>query len=766
MKKNTAKKPKINKGKENLSIILGNKNEKFVKRLICQLSMIFNSFFSIKLKIDCLLIPFDYLFQVYDYNTKSFQKEIKLYIRVNQEYFSEYKILNEIRPKVFPLHFRVIFPKFPYKGNIEFLTSNNKYISIKNNNIPKEFNSNFTFDLELILSDDIIKISDTKEFLQEKYFTFYINLNGEKKEVKVNLEKAPNCIKNNKYINANIFKLQKYGKTAYQEKWHEVKPNKLEECVDNKMIHVSIFGLESQIPEVIYIKDKIVNFKVKAKTNQFLILKISSMILGLGTYLEYINSSDSFYKFEKNDKVAIIGFIKGNKQFWYPTFITYDNYFTKLDQKIKKIKETADYGIIINEIRDKYETQFHNSENLGDYSVLAYMIATIGSKWSDFDKAMEMRKFLKQLSGFLFDIEINKKIDSILEKIKNDDTINKIYVEVIIKLFYIFKERFEIINKLNKEDINKKSDELMKKYFSFDKNKILDNNIIDDYFQYINNGIETSELENNNYEKQGKAIIIKEDNSSVFSENFERDLSLSKSSLSKNEVSTNIINFKTGIIDDISIPEEWSIFSLKEFYMKCIKLIRELPLYAINAKKENNEEKLRKTEECYIKLLQIYKNIPEQDNSFLGEYVMAFNDQFKKVTNNLINSNVKFDEGILPNKFELEEQTPEKLNEQYIIKPKLTINANLLEKQWIDDSDKQDDIKKNFEPSLLTPFISETSIHEFNKKNEDHMKQKKEKTKKIFEKKIPEKIIEKPEEIKIEEQPKDPEIKKEEKKKI
>ena len=82
---NYASKPEIVKEKEHLKLTLGNKDKKSVERLICQLTIIFNNFFSIKLNIDCFLFPFTYLFQVYDYNKRIFRNEISIYIKGYKE---------------------------------------------------------------------------------------------------------------------------------------------------------------------------------------------------------------------------------------------------------------------------------------------------------------------------------------------------------------------------------------------------------------------------------------------------------------------------------------------------------------------------------------------------------------------------------------------------------------------------------------------------------------------------------------------------------
>ena len=63
---NTSEKPEIQKLKDGLQLIMGNKDEKLMKRLVCQLTINFNNSFMIYINIDCFLVPFDFKFEVYD----------------------------------------------------------------------------------------------------------------------------------------------------------------------------------------------------------------------------------------------------------------------------------------------------------------------------------------------------------------------------------------------------------------------------------------------------------------------------------------------------------------------------------------------------------------------------------------------------------------------------------------------------------------------------------------------------------------------------
>ena len=126
-----------------------------------------------------------------------------------------------------------------------------------------------------------------------------------------------------------------------------------------------------------------------------------------------------------------------------------------------------------------------------------------------------------------------------------------------------------------------------------------------------------------------KAIIYKEGGKSLLSDKTDTNFSLSTSPLNKGEDLSKISTFKTELIQDIIYHPKWSIFSLNDFFMKSIKLTRELPLFAISAKLENNTHNLNETEKLYVKLLDLFETTPEKDESFVVELVMTFNDPFK-----------------------------------------------------------------------------------------------------------------------------------------
>ena len=362
---------------------------------------------------------------------------------------------------------------------------------------------------------------------------------------------------------------------------------------------------------------------------------------------------------------------------------------------IIKKQNNINYKEILDEIKHLYETEITKSLVKGTYSILAYKIAKLGSEWDNKDKIIFLTDLLNKIKDILEKEEIYNDISQILKIIntKNikEGSVDKAFVDTIILLYFNFKKRYELIknfeytiisSRLTKEDINKKSEELLEKYFYYDKSKALDKEYIKNSFK-INKEIANSKLMLSKLPKtQNKAIIFKEGKKSILSDKINTDYSLSKSSLNKGEDLANISIFKTEVIQDITYPSEWSIFSLNDFFMKSIKETRELPLFAISAKLENNVNGLNQTENLYIKLLDLYENTPEEDESYIGELILTFNDQFTKMTNNLLNSNIFFKEGVLPKKLRTDPNKLGEINKQYIITPKEIKINELPEKQW------------------------------------------------------------------------------------
>ena len=780
---NTSEKPDIKKDKNHLELTLGKKEDNLMRRLRCKLFINFNNNFNLIINIDCYLVPFVFKFEVYDYNNKTFNNNIDLYIKGYQEIIKDKygigKKITKIKPNHFPLHFQVILPNYSHKGNVEFSTSGSYYVSIKNNNVPKIFEDNFSFDLDLYIDDDIMQINNQsgRKSLNESCFILKLKLNNTINKIIINFKIYEKLIQNEKYVTENIYRfhLEKCLIVKGKETWEQVKIKNNENKADLNATHVSMYGLE-QIFYLYYKDYDRYNYKeylsITTSENHLLSIKFSKKFLAWGTKIEYKLINGPCYYYDNINNIGIIGFIGNSTDLWYPAFYKYDEIFNQLNEKEKKINN---YKNVLYNIVNKYEYDVENSIISGTYSVLAYKIAKLGSEWDNKDKIPFLKKLLSKISEILNKKKILEQIQKLdkLDTDSNIDDIDKIYVNTIYLLYITFKKRYEfirnnkftiILSSLNAEKLNAKSEELLKKYYYYDKTKTLDKTYILNSFKFNKDILTAKEMYKKLPTTQNKAIIYKEGTNSLLSDKITTDFSLSKSSLNKGQDLENITTFKTEIIPNIIYPQEWSIITLNDFFMKSIKGTRELPLFAISAKLEKDTNGLQQTENLYIKLLDLFENSPEVDDSLIGELIMTFNDQFTKMTNNLLNSNIIFKEGILPKKLKTNPSKLGEINNQYIISPKEIIINELYEKQWEANNISMNKDKKtntiNAQQLIKTNlFVSNDNIAGVNKnllEQKEKLKREEEERKKREQQKILEKQKSlKREESKIFEQPED-----------
>jgi MoxR-like ATPase len=690
LENNSSEKPEIQRKKGNLEIVLGNKDEISVKRLVCQLIFNFSDSMKIKVNIDCFLIPFNFKFEIYDYNSKAFSNNLDVYLKGKYDFVSR---KSQIRPNLVPLHFQVIFPNYSYKGKIDISYSKySKCIKIeKTDNIPKIFDKNFKFNCNLIIDESIFIYDDRtfKSELREKSFVITLKIMNISNSVNINFKIVNKFIKNDKFdlININAFGLERYYYNK-EDRWESI-PKSLQ--VYNYGNYVSLFGFEPSI----YLSYR--TFDRRYKEYLDIRTHLSNELLKMNSTKKYLFFADinfefddkKYYYYDNNYHIAILGYVGNSKDLWYPAFYSYDDSFLKIQTQNKKYKD------VLEKIKKMYLNDVTNEIIKGDFSVLAYALSVLGSEWDYKDK----KKYLKILLEKILDV-LNKNIYKVLgeiyiailnEKI-DENSLNKAFYNLIKALYNIFKERFIFITRnnfaiisafLNQEKINKKAGELMEKYFFFNDSISLDKKYINNSFQKINKSIsDANEMLKLIPKLKNKAIIYKEGGKSLLSDKTNTNFALSTSSLNKGEDLSKISNFKAELMHDLKYPPKWSILSLNDFFMKSIKLTRELPLFAISAKLENNTQSLNNTEKLYVKLLDLFQTTPEKDESFIGELVMTFNDQFTKMTNNLLFSNIMFKEGILPKKLRTNTDKLAQSNKQYIIIPKEVYLNDVQEKQW------------------------------------------------------------------------------------
>jgi hypothetical protein len=309
-------------------------------------------------------------------------------------------------------------------------------------------------------------------------------------EIKINFKTIENFIKIKEY---NKELINKFNFINYVNgNWIPIEQKNKDVLIGT---HVSQFGFEPII-NLNYDKDfKPQNSNKKKKSlyipsfqNNLLVLKINTTFLKFGTTYEYkIIENDSTYVYNNNDNIGIIGYIGNSKDLWYPAFYKYDEYFSQINENLKNKKPIE----VLKSIRDKYENIVIKSKIIGDYSVLAYKLSKFGSEWDYKDKIKHLKNLLNEIAKILNDNNIIEQIKK-LEKLEKDSeryeqTIYRIYVNTIYLLYSLFKKRYQFIkicsyniifSCLSKEKLNKKSEELLNKYFSYDSSKSLDKQYI------------------------------------------------------------------------------------------------------------------------------------------------------------------------------------------------------------------------------------------------------------------------------------------------
>jgi hypothetical protein len=679
-----------------------------------------------KINIVCFLIPFDFKFEIYDYNLKRFNNNLNIYIKAENDYINKKSF---VKPNIIPLYFQVIFPHYPYKGKIDLEYSKNKYIKMKKaNNIPKDFNNHFLFNCDLEIDDNIFIYNGYtgRKELMEKIYTISIKIFNITRSINISINFAEKMIQHEFYNfdSINKFGLEKYNKN---QKWEAISNKNPKSDINGT--HVSPFGLEPSF----YIfynsidKNKIECLYIQTtERNNLLFFNTNTIFLGLGTTISFSFDDKKIYTYDDNYQIAISGYVGNSNDYWYPAFCYYDDKFLKIPIDPKK----NNYKDILSKIKEFYK----NKVIKANFAALAYKLSILGTEWNFKDRREHLKEFLKKIF-----IILNKSKYPELEKIYNllfkekltDPELYKSYYNVIKGLYNIFKERFNFIksynftiipSNLSKEIIDKKADELLKKYLTFQKSLALEKNYVYNSFQKINKNIsDSNEMLKNLPKSKNKVIIYKEGGKSLLSDKTDTNFDLSKSSLKLGEDLSNTSTFKAELIQNIKYPDKWSILSLNEFFMKSIKLTRELPLFAISAKIENNSQSLNETEKLYVKLLDLFEKCPEKDESFIGELVMTFNEQFTKMTNNLLNSNIMFKEGVLPIKLKTSTNKLAQSNKQYIIVPKEIPIIEIQEKHWESNFVRANkNVKKNdIDPNQFLKtslYVSTNTIH-MNSKN-------------------------------------------------
>ncbi len=569
--------------------------------------------FIIPIEINSFIIPFEFTFETYDFSEKKFtDQNIKLYYNKKSQF-------NE-----FILYFRVVVPNTNILYNLEikkiYYSNSFDIEKIKENNIT--FSKYYSFSYKVKILQFIGKSMSIK-------LTSIIN-NKFKKNIEINFDELPNEI-NNEMIKSIVDPINKQMTNRipiYQ--FNNKKWNKINDIKEIKYLNkiISPFGewVEKIYFEFDYNSKTLKN--IKPKDNAFIYIEAKG-----GLKIEYsdkIVMDSSWWPFSKNF-YPIIG-IYANK-LWYPFFQTPYQFSSILFRTLYNKKEDVELA---------------------------------KNKLSSIIKEKSNNEFSKLVEFFNQNIDACETIENIVEYFPNliNERIKKVFKErdkeyniifqynLIRELYFIFKERNDYFNKtlylpklirleseqiIDENELNKQIQKCRKEYFQFNKN-IFELNIENKEIEEINNFIEMKKDKIENME--GIDIYLVSENIEPKPiQNFEEIKIIQENEnieklLNKNE--------KNNIpLPNLSKPEKLSINSLNDFLTNCIQGARALPIYTRDLIL-NDKENIFKANDYFLRLNEIYKSFPEENNSFFESKINEFKDAFNSMVNKFERSSINF----------------------------------------------------------------------------------------------------------------------------
>ena len=673
--KNTCIKPIIERDNENLFITINSNEINSIKFLKTEIELQFNDTFIIPIYIQSYVIPFDFKFEVYDYYNKCFSEETVIY-------------LNETNLPVqnYILHCQLYYPKNDYLyGTVKFGSFPSKFLKIVNNEeIKNKIENNKIidqkFDIHLSISKDILKINHKKEQdLEKKEYNIFIIVNELMRKITIKLKTPPFFMDNEKY---NMDYVRKLGLLRYKDNKFE-KVKSIDNNFDRSIFHLSMFGTANILSIIYYLKSINIS-NASQKLTEFLFIEFIQGIFNDNEYKVGIIKDNSATNGYNPNKCYILGRYNNDPNYWFPVFNDYMEELDKFEEIKLKERKTLSIEDMDKNAKKNLSKIFNlisrDTNNFNNFNLILKIIVNLEKEKKDALKNASLLKFVKKFKEIIPSELFNERFGKLRLMLEdNEKNLSlKIYNFLIITN-NVCKNRYEEIAKngmriiLNAKDfeitqdvIDNKIQELKEQYFKFNENEYLKENYIKKSFPCLTK-IERDKILIDNKEKKPEEAFKQKEGHEIFSTIINDE----QNYIELNEYDEQIEKEKKDFVPSISslskieFPKEYTINNLRNFYSNSIKIIRELPLYTISSK--NNEENLHNPENIYSKLLCIYEKLPEDDNSLLSDMINNFSDAFQKMTNNFQKSGVKFPKNILPNKLKLEKLDKGK---EYISYPK------------------------------------------------------------------------------------------------
>ena len=655
---NNSQIPTIKIENNNLIVKIAEENNNEAKHLNCKIECYISLNYKISIRIQCAIIP-NYSFQIYDYLNQCFtSNNLVLYSYI--KFFDDRYFLEYIPDNLFEinLHFLINIPYI--KNNTQAL------INIQQNNNDKYIKFEFlekTFELNKPLTEFTCKL--IIDFAKLKTINTYniglltCNIEGNIQKININYNKSFNDFKRSNYYNREKLEKIEFFRVGYNGFKNELIFEKVHYPNDRNGIYIYPFGQWNfNLIEIPFEKQDY-NNKYKSNKNiyffKFYIFQYfpkkneicyiynngkidKEIVTDLRDPSIYKEKPSSYFLFFSRH-YPLIGIYENN---WYPFIVEYED-ITIISEIIQnpKSKNSKNYKNYLAE----------RSQSFSFYSFVKIILE---------NKETALNCILLNFPQSIISV-INEDIKLILDDInalkastaRDTNTINNKEIEIknkllklIQKLYNIFIDKIKEINKNNKivniskinfDEINKKIKELNDKYYlydqSLDKKYIqnsnhLNNKILVQDIENIIQEISKSDEEKNKYIFQMNEIIS--GNSFLLNNKGEPKIDLENNQIdlisSINSFENNITNIE---IDEIPLPEIYSISSIMNYFEKCLLNIQLLPNYISYAVINKDSAKIDKSKNILNELYNLYHSLNEDNFSLFSTKVEEFKKLFE-----------------------------------------------------------------------------------------------------------------------------------------
>lgn len=628
-----------------------------VKRLHGEVKLKFSDNFSTSIIIDAAVIPFDFQFDIYDPSTRVYVSNMEtMTVYYSSDYFDRDTIL----------HCRVYSPSFVnlFQGFID--TDLPKEIKYNFKGINKSFtiSQNQKFDITLKIERsfnlDYTSYYRLNGNLSNKKYFISIVINGIKRTIYLEFREPE---KPNYMCNIDIFNqeyLSKFNTYLYNSEskiWDRIlNPSELKYYNNNNALIVSPFSYLFTSKETIYYDDYYCKIE-NANRNDFLQVNSKGetridMTTTSRTYSKSGKFKQVLYSFlrikeDSSTYYPIYGISNG---IWYPVFMTYPQLqWTLLEITDENISTAL-------ELLKQMNINMPSNINCTNFYILCSLL--------------QNSKVIKNIENLIMPLPktIKSNFDPIVAASKYfDEKDNKMIIlsyNAIVQFYFEFYSRFiEIQNNLNKltpfpiscKDIELKVLDCYNEYCKVNPQITNTDNMSSTtkLIKKIEDDLKNIDvLPKPPIEEQHEAFLFIENSNPIPKSKLDLPNYITPSHPQANS-NSNQSSFPIKL-PPINIPSKselpvLTIPALDKIYLSCIQGTRLLPLFVHNMKVLKDSLMEQEAIEYFGRLLQIYKDLPINDFSFISTSTNSFNKAFASMIGKLKNNGVNFQE-LLPSK--------------------------------------------------------------------------------------------------------------------